>query len=107
MIFRFCIVVLLRNWVIQVFILIFTEFSLDVLQKEVKNSMKTALAEGTSKNLKVQWRSYFLFCNFYGLKAIPASLEICVCTHNSWADPLYPWILLGTIFQELKLYISY
>lgn len=37
--------------------------------------MKAAFSAGTSRNLKVQWRSYFLFCKFYGLKAIPATVE--------------------------------
>ena len=36
--------------------------SLEVLQREVKTSMKAGFTEGTSKNLKVQWRADFLFC---------------------------------------------
>ena len=37
--------------------------------------MRTALAEGTSTNLKVRWGFYFQFCNFYVLKEILAILE--------------------------------
>lgn len=52
---------------------------MEVLQKEVKLSMKAAFSKGTSKNLKIQWRSYLLFCQFHGLKAIPATVEtLCV-----------------------------
>lgn len=52
-----------------------TEWSLEALQSEVRHSMRAAFSEGTSRNLKVQWRAYFLFCKFYGLKAIPTTVE--------------------------------
>ena len=48
---------------------------MEVLQSKVRHSMRAAFSEGTSKNLKVQWRGYFLFCKFYGLKLIPATVE--------------------------------
>ena len=40
----------------------FTEISLSALKTEVRQSMKAAFSDGTAKNLKVQWKSYFLFC---------------------------------------------
>ena len=49
--------------------------SLEILQKEVRNSVKAVFAEGTFKNLRGQWRAYFLFYDFYGLKPIPTSTE--------------------------------
>ena len=55
--------------------------SVEVLQKEVKTSMKAAFAEGTSKNLEVQWRAYLLFFKFYGLMTILAILK-----HNVYKD---------------------
>ena len=47
--------------------------------------MKAAFAEGTTKNLEVQWKEYLLFCEFYGLKALPTTSDIlclysqCLC----------------------------
>ena len=38
--------------------------------------MKAAFAEGTTKNLEVQWKAYLLFCEFYGLKALPTTSDI-------------------------------
>lgn len=39
-----------------------SETELITLNKEVKQSMKVAYAEGTFKNLRIQWGSYLLFC---------------------------------------------
>ena len=61
--------------------------------------MKAAFAEGTSKNLRVQWRAYFLFCEFYGLKPIPTTTET-LCLYGQF---------LGRSFrsvESVKNYIS-
>ena len=61
--------------------------------------MKAAFAEGTSKNLSVQWRAYFLFCEFYGLKPIPTTTET-LCLYGQF---------LGRSFrsvESVKNYIS-
>ena len=71
--------------------------SLEVLQKEVRQSLKAAIAEGTSKNLKTQWRSYFLFCKFYGLKAIPTTVEI-LCLYGQF---------LGRSFKSVESVRNY
>ena len=71
--------------------------SLEVLQKEVKTSMKAAFAEGTSKNLKVQWRAYLLFCKFYGLKALPATAET-LCLYGQF---------LGRSFKSVESIRNY
>ena len=73
--------------------------SLVVLQKQVKTSMKAAFAEGTHKNLRVQWKAYFLFCNFYGLVPIPATTEV-LCLYGQF---------LGRSFkcaESIRNYIS-
>lgn len=57
-------------------ILSLAEMSLMNLKKDVKQSMKAAFAEGTTRNLEVQWKAYFLFCEFYGLKALPSTSDI-------------------------------
>lgn len=37
--------------------------------------MKVAYAEGTFKNLKVQWESYLIFCYFYKLQPFPVDVH--------------------------------
>ena len=71
--------------------------SLVVLQKQVKTSMKAAFAEGTHKNLRVQWREYFLFCNFYGLVPIPATTEV-LCLYRQF---------LGRSFKSVESIRNY
>ena len=68
---------------------------LEVLQKEVRQTLKAAFAE--SKELKTQWRSYFLFCKFYGLKAIPATVEI-LCLYGQF---------LGRSFESVESVRNY
>ena len=73
--------------------------SLEILQKEVRNSVKAVFAEGTFKNLRGQWRAYFLFYDFYGLKPIPTSTET-LCLYGQF---------LGRSFrsvESVKNYIS-
>ena len=43
------------------FLIYVLEISLKILRNEVKDSLRAAFAEGTHKNLQVQWRAYFLF----------------------------------------------
>ena len=59
--------------------------------------MKAAFAEGTSKNLKVQWRAYLLFCNFFGLKTIPATTET-LCLYGQF---------LGRSFKSVESIRNY
>ena len=41
----------------------------------MKTSRKKAYADGTAKNLKIQWESFLLFCFHFGLVYLPASTE--------------------------------
>ena len=45
------------------------------LRDEMKCSIRNAFAVGTKKNLKTQWKSFLLFCNFYELEALPCSVQ--------------------------------
>ena len=38
------------------------------LLAEVRSSKRRAYAVGTLRNLKTQWRSYFMFCVFFDIK---------------------------------------
>ena len=71
--------------------------SLEVLQKVVRQSMKAAFSEGTSKNLKLQWRSYILFCKFHGLWAIPTTVET-LCLYGQF---------LGRSFKSVESVRNY
>ncbi|XP_069136376.1 uncharacterized protein [Argopecten irradians] len=46
------------------------------LKKDLKESMKAAFAAGTQQNLQTQWKAYFLFCEAFGLVAIPTCTEV-------------------------------
>ena len=42
-------------------------------------SRRAAFAPGTLKNLKIQWRSFVMFCIYFNLSYMPASLStVCV-----------------------------
>lgn len=45
------------------------------LKHELKASRKKAYAQGTAKNLRIQWESFLLFCLYFGLKYLPTSTE--------------------------------
>ncbi len=45
------------------------------LRQDRRRSMKAAFAQGTKNNLRVQWKSYLLFCEFFSINAIPASVD--------------------------------
>ena len=49
--------------------------ALTALNKEVKQSMKVAYAEGTLKDLRIQWESFLLFCLFYQLYPFPVDVK--------------------------------
>lgn len=58
----------------------FSEFQLQMLTKEVKSTMRHAYAEGSFNNLRIQWKSYFIFCEYFSLPALPARVDI-LCTY--------------------------
>jgi hypothetical protein len=51
----------------------------DQLRRELGQSKRAAYAQGTRKNLRTQWETYLLFCTYFELKPLPASLEtVCL-----------------------------
>lgn len=49
------------------------------LKCDVRKSRRAAFAVGTNKNLKVQWRAYLMFCIYFQLDPVPATLDdICL-----------------------------
>lgn len=69
------------------------------LKQDLKTSRCSAYAEGTKKNLNIQWESYLMFCIYFGLKYLPT------CTETL---SLYAQFLSRTFksTQSIKNYIS-
>lgn len=64
-------------------ILCIVEVELHKLQKDTELCKKSAFAEGTYKNLKVQFVSYFLFCTYFKLPPLPTSVNI-LCLYGEF-----------------------
>ena len=54
---------------------LYKALSLFKLKDDLKTSRKKAYAEGKSKNLRIQWESYLLFCFYFRISSLPASTE--------------------------------
>lgn len=52
-----------------------SECQLFSLKEDLKNSNKAAYAPGSRRNLKLQWESFLLFCNYFKFTHLPASTE--------------------------------
>lgn len=44
-----------------------------VLRQDLTKSLKSAFADGTNQNLRIQWESFILFCLYFKLCFLPAS----------------------------------
>ena len=55
--------------------LFISESELIALNKEVKRSMKGAYADGTFRNLRIQWESFLSFCFKYKLNHFPVDVR--------------------------------
>lgn len=73
--------------------------SLGHLQQDVKGSIRAAFAEGTIKNHKVQWKTYFLFCQYFGLRPLPTNCNI-MCLYAQFLSRSFQSV------QSIKNYIS-
>ena len=45
------------------------------LKAELRNSRRQAFAEGTNKNLKIQWETFLLCCFYFKLTYLPVDTE--------------------------------
>jgi hypothetical protein len=48
---------------------------LDSLKKDTAVSRSNVYAPGTQSNLRSQWKTFFMFCFYFGLQPIPVSTE--------------------------------
>ena len=53
----------------------FSDKQLNDLKTELRNSRRQAFAEGTNKNLKIQWETFLLFCFYFNLTYLPVNTE--------------------------------
>ena len=50
-----------------------------VLRRELKSTLRSAYSAGTYRNLRTQFRAFFLFCTYFSLTPVPAQLDtICL-----------------------------
>ena len=49
---------------------------LAALRREFRHAKRSAFADGTRKNLRVQWKSYVMFCMYFDLTIVPADKDI-------------------------------
>ena len=54
-------------------IIFVSEKQLHRLKKDLSSTRRQAYAEGTHKNLKIQWKTYLMFCIHFGLKYLPVN----------------------------------
>ena len=52
---------------------LFSDDQLRKLKRDLDHSNKAAYADGTRKNLRVQWESYLLFCAYFNFVSIPTN----------------------------------
>ena len=55
--------------------ILFSDEQLHSLKNDLKNSRRQAFAEGTNKNLTIQWESFLLFCFYFKLTYLPAETD--------------------------------
>lgn len=46
------------------------------LRRDLRGSRLAAYSDGTTKNLKTQWKAYLLFCSYFQFKPLPATSEM-------------------------------
>jgi hypothetical protein len=72
---------------------------LQKLREDLKVSAKAAYAEGTWRNLVVQWRSFLAFCKYFQFEPLPASLET-LCLYVQFLSRSFKSI------KAIKKYVS-
>lgn len=62
------------------FFLFFVDRELSSLRDALKLSRRAAYSEGTSSNLRTQWRAYLLFCSYFKFRSVPTNSNI-ICLY--------------------------
>ena len=60
-----------------------SEKQMQFLKQDLSTSRRHAYTTGTTKNLKIQWESYLMFCIYFGLSYLPATTEI-LCLYSQF-----------------------
>ena len=56
-------------------LLVYVDTELECLRRQVRTSRRSAFAEGTNKNLLVQFRAFLLFCLYFKLPFLPTDSD--------------------------------
>lgn len=76
-----------------------SETDLHLLHREVKESIKSAYAVGTFKNLRVQWQTFITFCYYYKLQPLPVSVNT-LCLYSQFLNRSFRSV------QSIRNYLS-
>ena len=52
------------------------DLQLLALKRELQRARRAAYAEGTQRNHRTQWRAFLMFCNYFNLCQVPASVDV-------------------------------
>ena len=61
--------------VISYMFILISERDLELSKRDLKKTKRAAVADGTNKNLKLQWKSFVLFCIHFNQTPIPCNSE--------------------------------
>ena len=92
---------------------VISESQMASLQKDLNISRRSAYAEGTVKNLRIQWESYLSFCLYFGLSYLPADTNIlclyaqCLCRTFKSTHSVRNWLILHTPGPEIRQHVAY
>ena len=65
----------IRVRVISYMFISISELDLEALKRDLKKTKRAAFGDGTNKNLKLQWKSFVLFCIHFNQTPIPCNSE--------------------------------
>ncbi len=54
---------------------LFAELEFKVLRQDLAVSKKSGYAVGTANNLRIQWKSFLLFCFYFKLTPVPVTTD--------------------------------
>ena len=83
----------------MVTLICFSDKQLKALKSDLRTTRKSAYADSTAKNLRIQWESFLLFCFYFHLSYLPVETET-LCLYS---------VFLSRTFKStsaIKNYIS-
>ena len=78
---------------------------MSALKTDLYSSRKSAFAEGSTQNLKIQWESYILFCLYFGLQYLPSNTETFkfLSEFKTWAHKYEKYSTITICYSESEI----